>query len=166
MNPSVDDIEQIRIVLAGDSGVGKTSLIGQFLGIGFQADLFCPTVGANVEKRRMNIRGQDISVQIIDTCGQERFRAIPPMHFREAAGVILVYDIRRPESFKNIYRWLWMVKDHAPEDASILLVGNKADLESERAVSTEEGETLANERQLRFLETSATDKDNVDWAFA
>lgn len=106
-----------------------------------------------------------VKLQIWDTAGQESFRSITRSYYRGAAGALLVYDITRRDTFQHLGRWLDEAKQHAQENMVILLIGNKADLDHRRAVSTEEGKQFAEQNGLLFLETSAKTALNVEQAF-
>lgn len=115
--------------------------------------------------RMVTIDGKQIKLQIWDTAGQESFRSITRSYYRGAAGALLVYDITRRETFNHLSSWLSDALQHANPNMTIMLVGNKCDLEAKRAVSREEGEAYAKEHGLLFLETSAKTAENVEEAF-
>ncbi|KAG2210478.1 hypothetical protein INT47_002420, partial [Mucor saturninus] len=115
--------------------------------------------------RFVTVDGQQIKLQIWDTAGQESFRSITRSYYRGAAGALLVYDITRRDTFKNLPVWLEDVRQHANPNTVIMLIGNKVDLEKNREVSREEAEKFAKENNLFFLETSAKLSDNVEKAF-
>lgn len=115
--------------------------------------------------RLVNIDGQQVKLQIWDTAGQESFRSITRSYYRGAAGALLVYDITRRETFNHLQTWLEDARQHSNPDMTIMLIGNKVDLENRRAVSFEEGEKFAKEHGLMFLETSAKTAANVEEAF-
>eukprot|EP01099_Mayorella_cantabrigiensis_P005577 TRINITY_DN4525_c0_g1_i1.p1 TRINITY_DN4525_c0_g1~~TRINITY_DN4525_c0_g1_i1.p1 ORF type:complete len:220 (+),score=37.79 TRINITY_DN4525_c0_g1_i1:141-800(+) len=153
-----------KYIIIGDTGVGKSCLLLQFTDKRFQPvhDL---TIGVEFGARLITIGDQRIKLQIWDTAGQESFRSITRSYFRGAAGALLVYDVTRRETFENITYWLDDCKEHCDTKMTIMLVGNKIDLENRRAVSTEEGERFANKHNLIFLETSAKSAENVEEAF-
>jgi len=113
----------------------------------------------------INIDGKAIKLQIWDTAGQESFRSITRSYYRGAAGALLVYDITRRETFNHLTCWLEDAKQHSNSNMTIMLIGNKSDLDHKRAVSTEEGEQFAKENGLIFIETSAKTAANVEEAF-
>eukprot|EP00455_Lapot_gusevi_P024347 TRINITY_DN2530_c0_g1_i2.p1 TRINITY_DN2530_c0_g1~~TRINITY_DN2530_c0_g1_i2.p1 ORF type:complete len:222 (-),score=35.71 TRINITY_DN2530_c0_g1_i2:182-847(-) len=155
-----------KIVLVGDSGVGKSNLLSRFTRNKFTADEKS-TVGVEFATRIVPIEGQNkrIKAQIWDTAGQERYRAITNAYYRAALGALLVYDSTRRTSFDNVSRWLQELRDHASQDIVVILCGNKTDLVTGRQVTTAEGQALADRLQLSFIETSALDTTNVDTAF-
>ncbi|GKV18757.1 hypothetical protein SLEP1_g29096 [Rubroshorea leprosula] len=146
-----------KIVLVGDSAVGKSNLLARFA-----RDEFYPnsksTIGVEFQTQKMDINGKEIKAQIWDTAGQERFRAVTSAYYRGAVGALLVYDISRRQTFDSIGRWL-------NELHITILVGNKTDLKDAREVPTAEGKALAEAQGLFFMETSALDSSNVAAAF-
>ena len=144
-----------------NKGVGKSCLLLQFTDKRFQPvhDL---TIGVEFGARLINIEQNQIKLQIWDTAGQESFRSITRSYYRDAAGALLVYDITRRESFNHLNRWLEEARQNGNPHMTIMLIGNKSDLEHRRAVSTKEGEAFAEENGLVFLETSAKSATNVE----
>lgn len=153
-----------KIVLIGDSAVGKSNLLARFA-----RDEFYPnsksTIGVEFQTQKMDIEGKEIKAQIWDTAGQERFRAVTSAYYRGAVGALVVYDISRRQTFESIGRWLNELHTHSDMNVVTILVGNKTDLKDSREVSTEEGKALAEEQNLFFMETSALDSSNVSAAF-
>eukprot|EP00924_Labyrinthula_sp_SR-Ha-C_P004557 maker-scaffold_1-snap-gene-4.21-mRNA-1 protein AED:0.12 eAED:0.12 QI:0/1/0.8/1/1/1/5/73/220 len=145
-------------------GVGKSCLLLQFTDKRFQPvhDL---TIGVEFGARMVEIDGKQIKLQIWDTAGQESFRSITRSYYRGAAGALLVYDITRKDTFEHLSRWLEEAKQNANENMVIMLIGNKADLEARRQVTTEEGQKFAQDNNLIFMETSAKTAANVEEAF-
>merc|ERR1719440_2049590 len=160
-----DDYDYLfKVVLIGDSGVGKSNLLSRFT-----RNEFCleskSTIGVEFATRSLPIDGKTIKAQIWDTAGQERYRAITSAYYRGAVGALLVYDITKTVTFENVERWLKELRDHADANIVIMLVGNKSDLRHLRAVSTEEAMQFAEKHNLAFIETSALDSTNVELAF-
>jgi len=153
-----------KYIIIGDTGVGKSCLLLQFTDKRFQPvhDL---TIGVEFGARLITIDNHQIKLQIWDTAGQESFRSITRSYYRDAAGALLVYDITRRESFNHLSRWLEEARQNGNPNMTIMLIGNKSDLEHRRAVSTKEGEIFAQENGLVFLETSAKSATNVETAF-
>ncbi|TMW90739.1 ras-related protein RABA5a-like [Solanum pennellii] len=153
-----------KIVLIGDSAVGKSNLLARFA-----RDEFYPnsksTIGVEFQTQKININGKEVKAQIWDTAGQERFRAVTSAYYRGAVGALLVYDISRRLTFDNIDRWLNELQTHSDMNVVIILVGNKSDLKDAREVTTAEGKALAEAKGLFFIETSALDSSNVTSAF-
>lgn len=153
-----------KYIIIGDTGVGKSCLLLQFTDKRFQPvhDL---TIGVEFGARMVNIDGKQIKLQIWDTAGQESFRSITRSYYRGAAGALLVYDITRRETFQHLTSWLEDARRHSNQTMTIMLIGNKSDLDSRRAVSYEEGEKFARQHDLIFMETSAKNDENVEEAF-
>ena len=124
-----------------------------------------PTIGVDFKIRNQEVDNKTMKLQIWDTAGQERFKTITSSYYKGAHGIIVTYDITDRESFSAIQNWMAEVEKHASDNISRILVGNKCDLEDKRAVSTEEGQELADHYCVRFLETSAKDSKNVEQAF-
>ncbi|KAF8123420.1 GTPase, partial [Boletus edulis] len=152
------------VVLIGDSGVGKSNLLSRFTRNEFKLDSKS-TIGVEFATRSINIDGKVIKAQILDTAGQERYRAITSAYYRGAVGALLVNDISKHATFANVSRWLKELRDHADLNNVIMLVGNKSDLKHLRAVPTEEAKNFASDNELSFIETSALDASNVESAF-
>jgi small GTP-binding protein len=154
----------IKIVLIGDSGVGKTNLLSRFT-----RDQFNPesksTIGVEFATKTMEIDGKNVKAQIWDTAGQERYRAITSAYYRGAIGAMLLYDITSSLSFTSLSRWLQELRENADPNIVILLVGNKSDLAENRTVATDEGVGFSKAESLLFIETSARDAWNVQDAF-
>jgi len=153
-----------KYIILGDAGVGKSSLLMQFTERRSQSEME-PTIGVEFGARTVVIDREQIKLQIWDTCGAEMFRAIVRSYYRESAGVLLVYDVTRRESFDNISMWLEEVKKHNHGNLTAILVGNKCDRGSERQVSAEEAQAYAEQQGIMFIETSASTANNVDAAF-
>ncbi|OEL29582.1 Ras-related protein RGP2 [Dichanthelium oligosanthes] len=167
-----------KMVLIGDSGVGKSNILSRFTRNHFSLDSKS-TIGVEFATKSLQLflqclivfsllsqmEGKTIKAQIWDTAGQERYRAITSAYYRGAVGALLVYDITKRQSFDNVHRWLRELRDHADSSIVIMMVGNKSDLTHLRAVSEDEGKALAEKEGLFFLETSAMEAVNVEEAF-
>lgn len=153
-----------KVVLIGDSGVGKSNILGRFTRNEFNLDSKS-TIGVEFATRTVSVDEKTIKAQIWDTAGQERYRAITSAYYRGAVGALLMYDISKQESYENVSRWLAELQEHADAQIVIMLVGNKCDLKHRRAVPTEEALRFAEEHKLLFIETSALDATNVEEAF-
>jgi small GTP-binding protein len=153
-----------KVVLIGDSGVGKSNLLSRFTRNEFNLESKS-TIGVEFATKSIQVDGKTIKAQIWDTAGQERYRAITSAYYRGAVGALLVYDISKQSTFENVDRWLKELKDHAESNIVIMLVGNKSDLRHKRAVSTEDAMAFAERNNLAFIETSALDSTGVDEAF-
>ncbi|KAF8395183.1 hypothetical protein HHK36_019125 [Tetracentron sinense] len=153
-----------KIVLIGDSGVGKSNILSRFT-----RNEFCleskSTIGVEFATRTLQIDGKTVKAQIWDTAGQERYRAITSAYYRGAVGALLVYDITKKQTFENVQRWLRELRDHADSNIVIMMTGNKSDLNHLRAVAPETAQVLAEKEGLSFLETSALEALNIEKAF-
>lgn len=153
-----------KIVLIGDSAVGKSNLLSRYARNEFYSNSKS-TIGVEFQTQTMEIDGKEIKAQIWDTAGQERFRAVTSAYYRGAVGALVVYDISRRQTFENISRWLDELHTYSDMSVVTVLVGNKSDLKDVREVSMEEGSALAESQNLCFIETSALDSTNVQLAF-
>lgn len=153
-----------KLLLIGDSGVGKTCLLFRFSEDAFNST-FISTIGIDFKIRTIELEGKKIKLQIWDTAGQERFRTITTAYYRGAMGIMLVYDITNEKSFDNIRNWIRNIEEHASKDVEKMVLGNKCDMNDRRQVSKERGEQLAIEHGIKFMETSAKASVNVDDAF-
>eukprot|EP00211_Chloroparvula_japonica_P014949 CAMPEP_0119130898 /NCGR_PEP_ID=MMETSP1310-20130426/9027_1 /TAXON_ID=464262 /ORGANISM="Genus nov. species nov., Strain RCC2339" /LENGTH=231 /DNA_ID=CAMNT_0007121439 /DNA_START=14 /DNA_END=710 /DNA_ORIENTATION=- len=160
-----DDYDYLfKVVLIGDSGVGKSNLLSRFT-----RNEFCleskSTIGVEFATRSIQVDGKTIKAQIWDTAGQERYRAITSAYYRGAVGALLVYDITKQVTYDNVERWLKELRDHADSNIVIMLVGNKSDLRHLRSVQTEDAQGFCEKEGLSFIETSALESTNVELAF-
>lgn len=154
-----------KILLIGDSGVGKSSLLVSF--ISNTVDDLAPTIGVDFKIKQFTVGGKRLKLTIWDTAGQERFRTLTSSYYRGAQGIILVYDVTKRETFTNLSEvWAKEVDLYSTnQDCVKMLVGNKVDKDSERFVSREEGAALAKEHGCLFLECSARTQENVRQCF-
>ncbi|CAG5116765.1 unnamed protein product [Candidula unifasciata] len=153
-----------KLLLIGDSGVGKTCLLFRFSDDAFNTT-FISTIGIDFKIKTVELGGKKIKLQIWDTAGQERFHTITTSYYRGSMGIMLVYDITNLKSFENISKWLRNIDEHATEDVEKMILGNKCDMEDKRQVPTSRGEAIAREHNIPFLETSAKANINVEKAF-
>jgi len=158
-------LTNLKILIIGESGVGKSSLL-----LRFTDDQFDPeqeaTIGVDFKVKVMDIQGNKVKLAIWDTAGQERFRTLTPSYYRGAQGAILVYDISSPESFHKVEDWLNELETYSTNHhLKKILVANKVDKEEERRVSKEEGLKCARKYQMMFIEASAKTKEGVQVAF-
>lgn len=153
-----------KIVLLGDSGVGKSNLLARFARNEFYSNSKS-TIGVEFQTQKMEINGKEVKAQVWDTAGQERFRAVTSAYYRGAVGALVVYDISRRQTFDSVGRWLNELHIHCDMNVVTILVGNKTDLKDAREISTAEGKSLAESEDLFFTETSALDSSNVTAAF-
>ncbi|KAM6960984.1 ras-related protein Rab-8B [Aplochiton taeniatus] len=153
-----------KLLLIGDSGVGKTCLLFRFSEDAFNTT-FISTIGIDFKIRTIELNGKRVKLQIWDTAGQERFRTITTAYYRGAMGIMLVYDICNEKSFENIKNWIRNIEEHASSDVEKMILGNKCDMTDRRQVSKDRGEKLAIDYGVKFLETSAKSSVNVEEAF-
>uniref|UniRef100_A0A158P5W4 Ras-related protein Rab-1A n=2 Tax=Angiostrongylus cantonensis TaxID=6313 RepID=A0A158P5W4_ANGCA len=153
-----------KLLLIGDSGVGKSCLLLRFADDTY-TESYISTIGVDFKIRTIELDGKTIKLQIWDTAGQERFRTITSSYYRGAHGIIVVYDITDQESFNNVKQWLQEIDRYACENVNKLLVGNKCDLTAKRAVEIQAAKEYADQLGIPFLETSAKSSTNVEQAF-
>ncbi|BAT94610.1 hypothetical protein LR48_Vigan588s000500 [Vigna angularis] len=156
-----------KVLLIGDSAVGKSSLLLSFISNSNSIHDLSPTIGVDFKIKFFTVAGKRLKLTIWDTAGQERFGTVISSYYRGAHGIILVYDVTRRETFTNLIDiWAKEVELYSTNHDSIkILVGNKVDKESERAVSKEEGMALAQQHRCLFLECSAKTRENVQQCF-
>ncbi|XP_052002671.1 ras-related protein Rab-25-like [Xyrauchen texanus] len=153
-----------KVVLIGESGVGKSNLLSRFTKNDFSHDSRT-TIGVEFSTRTVQLNGLTIKAQIWDTAGLERYRAITSAYYRGAVGALLVYDISKHLTYESAERWLKELYDHADPHIVVMIVGNKTDLAAVRSVPTEDAKDFAEKNGLLFMETSALESTNVEAAF-
>ena len=153
----------LKVVVVGDSGVGKTCLLIRFVRDMFDEESQ-PTLGVEFMTKIVTTENHRIQLQLWDTAGQELFRSVTRGYYRGSAGALLVFDLTNRDSFENIGRWLQDIKDVARPDVVTLLLGNKSDLEEKRAVKKEEAEAFATAHGMQYFETSAKTGDQITQA--
>ena len=156
--------EKIKVMVIGETRVGKTSLIKKYTKNTF-GGVYLTTVGIDFQEKIINSEGKAVKVQIWDTAGQERFRNIAKNYFHTSDGFLLVYDITCKESFEKLNFWYEQIKLNAPEHTKCMVIGNKCDLEEKREISKEEGDNFSKEQNIKFYETSAKEGINVNIIF-
>lgn len=153
-----------KILLIGDSGVGKSCLLLRFVDDAY-TESYISTIGVDFKIRTLTIEGKTVKMQIWDTAGQERFRTITSSYYRGAHGIAVVYDVTDMESFNNVKQWLSEIEKYASDNVNKLLIGNKSDLVSKKVVDTEMAKSFADSHNIPFIETSAKNATNVEEAF-
>ena len=153
-----------KVVLVGDSFVGKTNIMSKYLKNEFHEDSKA-TVGVEFGSKQFNVEGHSIKAQIWDTAGQERYKAITSAYYKGAKGAFVVYDITRKSSFESIDKWVSDLTAAADKKLTIVVIGNKCDLEDQRQITKEQGEEKAGKLEVAFMETSALSGENLDKAF-
>ena len=152
-----------KLLIIGESGVGKTCLLLRFTDDSFTAT-HLTTIGIDFKIKIINLENKLIKLQIWDTAGQERFRTITKTYYKGAHGIILTYDVTDANSFKNIRNWIKQIEANAQTSVKIVLVGNKCD-KPDRVVTKEEGKKLADDHNMSFFETSVKTNQNVTEVF-
>ncbi|KAM9982490.1 hypothetical protein ACTFIZ_007007 [Dictyostelium cf. discoideum] len=153
-----------KLLLIGDSGVGKSCLLLRFADDTY-TESYISTIGVDFKIRTINLDGKIIKLQIWDTAGQERFRTITSSYYRGAHGIIVVYDVTDHVSFNNVKQWMQEIQRYACDSVTRLLVGNKCDLIEKKIVDTSTAREYADSVGIPFLETSAKSSANVEQAF-
>ncbi|KAL6902354.1 hypothetical protein ACP4OV_005230 [Aristida adscensionis] len=156
-----------KVLLIGDSAVGKSSLLVSFVSASHVGDDISPTIGVDFKIKFLTVGGKKLKLTIWDTAGQERFRTITSSYYRGAHGIILVYDVTKRESFTNLADvWAKEIELHSTNKECVkMLVGNKVDKDEERMVTREEGLAFAQESGCLFVESSAKTRENVEKLF-
>jgi len=153
-----------KLLIIGNSSVGKTSFLFRYADDSFTS-AFVSTVGIDFKVKTVFRNDKRVKLQIWDTAGQERYRTITTAYYRGAMGFILMYDITNEESFNAVQDWVTQIKTYSWDNAQVVLVGNKCDMQNERVVAVERGKHLANQLGLEFFETSAKENVNVKQVF-
>ncbi|XP_056610013.1 RAB3D, member RAS oncogene family, b [Triplophysa dalaica] len=153
-----------KLLIIGNSSVGKTSFLFRYADDSFTS-AFVSTVGIDFKVKTVFRNNKRIKLQIWDTAGQERYRTITTAYYRGAMGFLLMYDITNQDSFSTVQDWATQIKTYSWDNAQVILVGNKCDLEDDRLVTTEDGLRLADELGFQFFEASAKDNINVKQVF-
>lgn len=160
-----DDYDYLfKLLLIGDSGVGKSCILLRFADDTF-SESYISTIGVDFKIRTLTINEKRVKLQIWDTAGQERFRTLTTAYYRSAHGIVLVYDVNDRETFFHVENWLQEVGRYASNDVHKILVGNKCDILDKREVQYETARVYAEKLQFSFLESSAKDRTNVDKVF-
>ena len=155
-------------MLVGDSGVGKSCILLRYADDAFNPS-FVTTIGIDFKMKTIKSQGKRLNLQIWDTAGQERFRTITASYYRDALGIMLVYDVCSLVSYENTRNWMRQIEQNCTRQIDVVLLGNKCDIDehddSKRQVTTEQGAELAAEFDIPFFETSAKKNINIDECF-
>ena len=157
--------EKIKIMLIGESKIGKTSLISRYCNNEFLGGVYLSTIGIDFQIKHLVLNKKNIRLQIWDTAGQERYRNIAKNYFQSTDGFVIVYDISNTESFEKLDYWIEQIKANSQEYTKMILFGNKCDIIEDRKIKKEEGEEYAKNNNINFFEVSAKEGTNVDKAF-
>ena len=165
MAEEADNYEHLyKIIIIGDSGVGKSNILGRYLTNTFKQDTKS-TVGVEFGSKKVTVNDVNIKLQIWDTAGQERYRAITSAYYKGSKGCFIVYDITSTQTFEDVEKWYEEINKSGDKGISIVLVGNKCDLEQERKVTVEMGEEKARNLNCPFFETSALNNTQIEKIF-
>jgi small GTP-binding protein len=158
-------IVQYKIILVGDSAVGKTSLLNQYVHNKFKSKVET-TIAVGSKKRLYNLNQKTVAeLEVFDTCGEEKFRSIVRSYFQGKHGAVMVYDITNKSSFEGLDSWLKEINEAAPKNIKIILVGNKSDRDDKRQISREAGQKYAKKHDMDFIEVSAKTGSSVSLIF-
>ncbi len=157
-------MENIKIIVVGETEVGKTCIINQYINQNFDFN-HLPTIAMDKSKKEIEIEKTNLNLEIWDTAGQEQYRATNKIFMKGAKIALLVYDITNEESFEQINYWHETVKDMNKENIIFCLVGNKNDLYEKRVISEEKGKKFAQEKKMLFFESSAMDYESIETIF-
>ena len=167
-SPITENIKEelkLKLVLLGDSGVGKTNLISRYISNNFDENTRA-TIGVEFFCKNFRInKKRTIKVEIWDTAGQERYKAITSVYYKGAKGAFIVYDITSRKTFENIDKWIGEIKERTTDDVKLIIIGNKTDLNNEREVKSEEALIKYQDMDIPLIETSALEDTNVNEAF-
>ena len=161
----LNDENIYKVLLLGDTTVGKTCFLLKYTDKTFQ-EVHMSTIGLDYRLKSMKLKsGKNVKLQIWDTAGQDRFRAITKNYYKSANGIILIYDVTSLVTYENVKSWISQIREEAPPNVVIFIAGNKIDMEEERKVNTEDGKRLADEYGFPFYETSAKEDININETF-
>lgn len=166
INESVSgtNIENYKIVILGDQFVGKTSILNKFKYENTE-EKYTPTIGIDFLTKNVYLEDKTIRLIMWDTAGSERFKSLIPSYIKNANAIILAYDITSKSSFLSLEKWLTDISDKVPVNAYIIIAGNKLDLETKRQVSIDEVKKFADDKKLKYIETSAKSGNNIKLLF-
>ncbi|UJR14824.1 hypothetical protein I4U23_001809 [Adineta vaga] len=153
-----------KILIIGDSGVGKTTILQRFSQDYFSTE-YVATIGVDFQIRTIDVDSKRCKLQVWDTAGQDRFKCVVSSFYRNANGVVLCFDLTDLESFRNVNNWLEEVKRYCPDQTPVFLIGTKSDLISRRMVSQDMIKNFSEKHNLSFLETSSKTNENVEKCF-
>ena len=161
MNEKQNKLEKLTLFLVGDSAVGKTSFIQKYTNNIFNLEQLT-TIGIDFSLKTIELNGDEITLKLFDTAGQEKYRSLSFNLIKSADGIFLMYDITNRKTFEELDGWIKSIKESKESDFPIILIGNKCDLEKERIVKKKEGEKLAKNQGFLFRETSCKDNINIE----
>jgi len=153
-----------KLIIVGDTNVGKTNIMSKYIKDQFNITSKS-TIGVEFGTKILEIDNKKVKAQILDTAGQERYKSITSAYYKGAKGAFIVYDITNKSTFESVDKWIKDLNSYGDKNLTMLLIGNKSDLEDKRIINKEEGEEKAKSFELGFIETSAYNGDNIDQAF-
>jgi len=160
-----DDYNLYKILLLGDTSVGKSCLLLRFCDNSFQ-EAHLTTIGLDFRLKTINLKDdRKVKIQIWDTAGEDRFRSITRNYYKGAKGILLIFDVTNKETFTHVRDWIERIHEESPEGITICLVGNKIDMNESRVISNEEGKKIADEFKIPYFETSAKSNIGVEEVF-
>ena len=154
----------IKLVVVGDSGVGKSNILSRFVQNEFNQDSKA-TVGVELSTKTFKVNDKVVKVHLWDTAGQERYKSITSAYYRGAKGAMIVYDITRPDSFNNVDKWFNEIREYGDKNVVIMMAGNKADLTNLRSVEIKKAQDKSATLGIPVMETSALSSQNIEDAF-
>ena len=157
-------MDRIKLILVGDKSVGKSCIINQFIEKQFVNE-YIPTIGSDKIKKEIEIEGKKLKLEIWDTVGQEQYRAVNKIFIKNAQIALIVYDITNKDSFNNLNFWLQEIIDINRKKVICCVLSNKTDLYENQVVDSEEGKNFADEKKMKFFETSAKDYESIENVF-
>ena len=164
-NSKPSDYEYIfKLILIGNSGVGKSSIIQRFMKNTFEESYKC-TIGVDFLMKTLKINGKTVKLQLWDTAGQEKYKSMVASYYRGANVALVVFDITNHTSFENLPLWIENYYKNGPEQKNIILIGNKKDMEESRKVTRQEAELFSETNNMMYFETSAKEGDNIEYVF-
>jgi Ras-related protein Rab-8A len=160
-----DDYNLYKILVLGDTSVGKSCLLLRFCDNSFQ-EAHLTTIGLDFRLKTINLKDdRKVKIQIWDTAGEDRFRSITRNYYKGAKGILLIFDVTDKETFTHVRDWIERIHEESPEGITICLVGNKIDMNESRVISNEEGKKIADEFKIPYFETSAKSNIGVEEVF-
>ena len=153
-----------KLILIGNSGVGKSSIIQRYMKQTFEESYKC-TIGVDFLMKSLQIKGKTVKLQLWDTAGQEKYKSMVSSYYRGANVALVVFDITNHSSFDSLPIWIENYYKNGPEQKNIILIGNKKDMAEQRQVTLEEVELFSETNNMIYFETSAKDGDNIEYVF-
>ena len=163
-NKSSDYQYIFKLILIGNSGVGKSSILQRYMNKTFEESYKC-TIGVDFLMKSLEVKGKTVKLQLWDTAGQEKYKSMVSSYYRGANVALVVFDITSRSSFESLPLWIENYYKNGPEQKNIILIGNKKDMADQRQVTQEEAEEFSETNNMIYFETSAKEGDNIDYVF-